>query len=218
MQPNYSNTTWGTVVSVTHEGQTAVRPTGRTKLVIKIWNVGSHTFTDPDDDRFSVTIDLGERTAEITVDDIDPLWQQWIDAGLITDEILADKPQPQEEIDAEIAAQFATAKQAKLAQLSAWWDGVVSAGIDVGGIKVPADKTSVATLRLDAATAMANQAGQTLVYDADGLPHLLSNADFLTHAAAFQAAYEALLGTWNTKIAAIMAATTVEELNAISIG
>jgi hypothetical protein len=218
MQANYSNGTWGTVVSVTHENQTAIFPTGKTKLITKTWNVGAHTYTDPDDSRFSVTIDLGNRTAELTVPDVDPLWQQWVDEGLITQELLADVPRPQSEIDAELAAQFASAKQSKLAQLSAWWDSVVEAGVEVGGIRVPADKTSVATLRLDAATAMSNQAGSTLVYDADGLPHLLSNADFLTHAAAFQTAYESLLTTWNTKIAAIMAATTVEELNAISIG
>jgi len=218
MQANYSNTTWGTVVSITHDGKTAFRPTGKTKLITKTFNVGSHTFTDPDDSRFSVTIDLGLRTAELTIPDVDPLWQEWLDEGLITQELLADVPRPQSEIDAELAAQFASAKQSKLAQLSAWWDGVVEAGVEVGGIRVPADKTSVATLRLDAATAMQNQAGQTLVYDADGLPHLLSNADFLQHAAAFQVAYESLLTTWNTKIAAIMAATTVQELNAISIG
>lgn len=162
MTPNYSNTTYGSVISVTHEGQTAQRPTGRTKLITKTWDVGTHTYTDPDDPRFSVTINLGDRTAEATVPDVDPLWQEWLDAGLITDELLADKPRPQEEIDAELAAQFQSAKQSKLAQLSAWWDGVVEAGVEVGGIRVPCDKTSVATLRLDAATAMQNQAGQTL--------------------------------------------------------
>lgn len=217
MKANYSNVTWGRVVSVTHENQTALRPTGanKTETVMRY----AIPLTVPAPEGFADrTWILDSMAFERTVPDIDPLWQQWLDAGLITDELLQDKPRPQEEIDAELAAQFQSAKQAKLAQLSAWWDGVVEAGVEVGGVRVPCDKTSVATLRFDAATAMQNQAGSTLVYDVDGLPHLLSNADFLAHAVAFQGAYQALLETWNTDIFAINAATTVQELDAITIG
>jgi hypothetical protein len=126
MQPNYSNTTWGSVVSVTHDGKTAVRPSGKTKTITKTWNVGSHTFTDPDDDRFSVTIDLGLRTAELTVPDIDPLWQQWVDEGLITEDLLADLPEPQEQIDAR-------AKAEREALAETWYAQKVATGVQVPG-------------------------------------------------------------------------------------
>jgi len=126
MQINYSNNTWGSVVSVTHDGKTAVRPSGKTKLITKTFNVGAHTYTDPDDSRFSVTIDLGDRTAETTVPDVDPLWQQWLDAGLITDELLADLPEPQEEIDARAKAQ-------REAAADAWYSEQVATGVQVPG-------------------------------------------------------------------------------------
>jgi hypothetical protein len=126
MQPNYSNNTWGTVVSVTNEGQTAIRPTGATKQITKTWNVGAHTYTDPDDDRFSVTIDLGQRTAEITVPDIDPLWQEWLDADLITDDLLADAPEPIELIQAR-------EKQTREAAADAWYAQQVATGVQVPG-------------------------------------------------------------------------------------
>jgi len=126
MQPNYSNTTWGTVVSVTYDGKTAVRPSGKTKTITKTWNVGSHTFTDPDDDRFSVTLDLGQRTAEITVPDIDPLWTQWVDEGLITADLLADLPEPIELIQAR-------EKQTREAAADAWYAQQVATGVQVPG-------------------------------------------------------------------------------------
>jgi hypothetical protein len=126
MQPNYSNNTWGSVISVTHNNQTAVRPTGRTKLITKTFNVGSHTYTDPDDSRFSVTIDLGLRTAELTVPDVDPLWQQWVDEGLITDDLLAYLPEPQEEINAR-------AKTEREALAEAWYAEQVATGVQVPG-------------------------------------------------------------------------------------
>jgi hypothetical protein len=126
MQANYSNTTWGSVISVTHNNQTAVRPTGRTKLITKTFNVGSHTFTDPDDGRFSVTIDLGNRTAELTVPDIDPLWQQWLDEGLITEDLLADLPEPIELIQAR-------EKQTREALAETWYAEQVATGVQVPG-------------------------------------------------------------------------------------
>lgn len=217
MQPNYSNTIYGSVVSITHEGQTAIRPTGKTKLVTKTWDVGAHTYICPDDPRFSVTISLGDRTAEVSIPDIDPLWQQWLDAGLITEEMLLDVPKPQFLIDAEIAEQFESSKKSKLAKLTAWWDSVTWAGIEVNGVRLPADKTSLATLRLDAVTAMQNPQGQTLLYDVAGFPHLWGNADLLSYAAQFQATFEGLLAIWNTKITTIASATTINELNAIDV-
>lgn len=126
MQPNYSNTTHGSVITVTHDGKTAVRPSGKTKTITKTWDVGEHTYTDPDDSRFSVTINLGDRTAEATVPDIDPLWQQWVDEGLITEELLADLPEPQEQIDAR-------EKIAREAAADAWYAQQVATGVQVPG-------------------------------------------------------------------------------------
>jgi hypothetical protein len=73
-----------------------------------------------------VTIDLGNRTAELTVPDVDPLWQQWLDAGLITQELLADLPEPQEQIDAR-------AKAEREALAETWYAQQVATGVQVPG-------------------------------------------------------------------------------------
>jgi hypothetical protein len=73
-----------------------------------------------------VTIDLGLRTAELTVPDVDPLWQEWLNAGLITDDLLADVPEPQEQIDAR-------AKAEREAAADAWYTEQVATGVQVPG-------------------------------------------------------------------------------------
>ena len=155
MQPNYSNATWGTVVSVTHDGKTAIRPTGLTKIVTKTWNIGVQTFIHTEDPQFSVSIDLGDRTAEATVLDVDPLWQQWLDEGLITNELLADVAQPQEEIDAD-------EKQRLKSAADSWYEQQVSTGIQVSGtnfyVGITSDDVSLLTgLLIFAQTAVEDQ-------------------------------------------------------------
>ena len=125
MTPNYSNVTWGSVISVTHEGQTALRPTGATKTETAMrYNI---PLTVPAPEGFAdKTWALTSMAFERTVDDIDPLWQEWLDAGLITDDLLADLPEPQEQIDAR-------AKAEREADADAWYAQQVATGVQVPG-------------------------------------------------------------------------------------
>jgi hypothetical protein len=125
--PNYSNTTWGSVVSVTHEGQTVSRPTpGATRTITHQADAGTITLVCPDPAFPDLVLTLGNRTWERTEPDVDPLWQQWVDAGLITEELLADLPEPQEQIDAREKAQ-------REAAADTWYAEQVATGVQVPG-------------------------------------------------------------------------------------
>jgi hypothetical protein len=63
---------------------------------------------------------------ERTVDNIDPLWQEWLDEGLITDDLLADFPEPIELIQAR-------EKQTREAAADAWYAQQVATGVQVPG-------------------------------------------------------------------------------------
>jgi len=125
MIANYSNITWGQVVSVTHDGQTALRPTGATKTeTVMRYNI---PLTVPAPEGFAdKTWVLTSMAFERTVDNIDPLWQEWLDEGLITDDLLADFPEPIELIQAR-------EKQTREAAADAWYAQQVATGVQVPG-------------------------------------------------------------------------------------
>ena len=125
MTPNYSNVTWGIVISVTHEGQTALRPTGATKTETAMRYNIPLVVTAPEG-FIDKTWVLDSMAFERVVDDIDPLWQEWLNEGLITEELLADLPQSQEEVDAEAKAQ-------REAAADAWYAQQVATGVQVPG-------------------------------------------------------------------------------------
>lgn len=100
-----SQGSFGRVLSLRDDqtGQIAMRPVdGKTKVITYTEDDVVVSIT-PRDEQAAQTfgamqISLYQKTWDKTVPDIDPLWQAWLDADRITDELLADVPEASEAI------------------------------------------------------------------------------------------------------------------------
>lgn len=143
-----SNGTWGRVLALrdTATGASAPRPKDgamRTEYHIETNIAVEWTPADPEiAAKFGTQRDvLPSRTYSRQVPDIDPQWQAWLDAGLITDEVLADVPEPDESV---AARQVQTA----LAQREQAWNQWAAAGYMTSlGFKVPLAKNNPKFIR-----------------------------------------------------------------------
>ena len=116
----FSNDTWGRVLSLRDDEtrQVAQRP-NKTKTLTHSEDVTIEIApSDPDAAKLfaPMTIKLGQKTWAKEVPDIDPLWQEWLDGGRITEDLLTDVPEPTEDV---AARELAAAKAAKESEVKA---------------------------------------------------------------------------------------------------
>jgi hypothetical protein len=220
--PNYSQGTFGSVVSVTVSDDAGVRTVARPAGGMAEWqppaaNAGTIHIPHPDYPDLRISMVLGERAwPAVMVQDDDQRvseWGQLVAAGLITLEMLADIPEPEANI-------FEREKVAAQTRLQNWWDALIQAGAEVNGITVAIDKASAQVAQSQAITvqlqAMAGSPPETVkIYDAYGVPHVLALADYMAGAAAVKAHVSALEAQWDARIAALNSCTTSTEITAL---
>lgn len=143
------------------------------------------------------------------VPDVDSLWQTWLDAGRITDELLADVPEPSEAI-------LARAKATKIAAIDAWLVAQDAVGIDVGGFHLKSDANAATQLSVYLST-LTPGVDTILVSDAAGVPHIVEWQNLQALTDAFKAEFNRRRIAWANAKGAAMQATTVEELNAVTM-
>jgi hypothetical protein len=205
-----SQSTFGRVLSLrdTETGQVALRPiAGKTR---KAQHREVLTLTPTD---HAIAELFGSQQMEVmwsaNIPDVDPLWAQWDADGLITAELLADVPEPTEAV-------FTRTKSAKLAAIDNWLSGKESAGIDVGnGIVLKGDAN--AAVQLSVYLSSLSEGEPILVSDVNGKPHIVDPKDLPALAAAYKTELVTRRTTWATLRNTIDAATTLEELTAITI-
>jgi hypothetical protein len=220
--PNYSQGTFGSVVSVTVSDSDGVRTIARPAGGMVEWvapaaNAGTIHIPHPDYPELRISMVLGERVwPAIMVASDDPRaseWGQLVAAGLITPEMLEDIPEPESAI-------FDREKLAAQTRLQSWWDALIEAGAEFDGVTVAIDKLSAQVAQNQAITvqlqaAAGNPPATVKVYDAYGVPHTLSLANYMAGAAAVQAHVAALESQWDARIAALNACTTSTEIAAL---
>lgn len=146
-------------------------------------------------------IEVDEVTFFATIDEQDGIWKLTPD-GVVKTPFPA--PSLSDLKDAkynEIRDAYNIAADMPVTALSATWNG----GFD-------------SAIKLDAAKRLSESAGASGVrfYDIDNVAHDLSFADALTVCIAVAVAYQTALGNKQTKFAAIKAATTKAQVNAIT--
>ena len=125
--PVYDNGTWGSVLGVYHNGTVYERPVPG--LVEYRLPRGSVEVSIPCPDRpdhppLVITLDRSVWPAIMVQSDdarVAPAWASLVQAAVITLELLADVPEPEEEV-------FARNKAAKFNQLADWFTSLESAG------------------------------------------------------------------------------------------
>lgn len=214
-----SQGSFGRVLSVRDDktDQVVMRPVdGKTKVI---------TYTEDDvvvnitprDEQAAQTfgamqISLGSKTWDAVVPDVDPLWQQWVDEGLITDELLADVAEPEPSPEEVLAA----AKAGKLFQIDAWLAGQDKAGIDVGkGIFLKSDASSATQLSVYLSSLAP---GETiLVSDVTEMPYVVAPEDIPGLVTAYRTEFARRRGVWATAKGQVVAAKTADEVDAVEL-
>ena len=220
-----SNGTWGRVLSLrdTATNEVAPRPkAGSNKTITHTEDVTvTISPTDPEAAQLfaPMTISLGQKTWPRQVPDVDPLWQQWLDAELVTEELLADVPEP----DADILAR---AKVAKIAALNTWWTAQEATGITPQGADFALGITPNDISLLNGAFSLAQTAvgagvasadGPFTLIDTNGAPHQFTLAELTGTLLSWGQQRGQLSGTYALTKAAINAASTLEELNVVEM-
>jgi hypothetical protein len=222
-----SNGSFGRVAALrdTTTGDVAARPTGATiRWQPPAFDAGTVSVSHPDyDDVPPLTITLGMRMADaidLPDDDarVNPLWAQWLDEGRITEELLADVPEPDEQV-------LSRAKATKRALLAAWWSAQESAGVTPQGADFALGITASDVALLNGAFTLAQTAVVAQIKTADdtfaiidraGVPRLLTLAQMTAVLLAYGDARAQLSASYAQYAAAIEAATTTGELDAIT--
>jgi len=214
-----SQGSFGRVLSVRDDktDQVALRPIdGKTKVI---------TYTEDDvvvnitprDEQAAQTfgamqISLGSKTWDKLVSDIDPLWQQWDDEGLITEELLADVPQP--EPDPEMV--FNGAKATKAFAIDSWLKDQDNAGISVGDFNLKSDANSAT--QLSVYLSMLTPGVDTiLVSDTENKPHIIEWQNLQSLVDTFKTEFNRRRLAWATAKASLLQSTTIEEVDAIEL-
>lgn len=207
--------TFGRVLSLRDDqtGEVATRPNGSNRTEQYTERDIRVTWTPADPAiaaTFGVQSDvLPSRTYIREVPDVDPLWQAWLDAGRINDELLADVPEADEAI-------FSRAKAAKIAAIDAWLVAQDEAGIDVGGFYLKSDANAATQLSVYLST-LTPGVDTILVSDVLGVPHIVEWPDLQALTDAFKSEFNRRRIAWATAKGAAMQASTLEELNAVQL-
>lgn len=209
-----SNTTWGRVLSLRDDqtNEVAPRPSGKTKTLTHTEDVTvTISPTDPEAAQLfaPMTISLGQKTWSRQVTDVDPLWQQWLDAELVTEELLADVPEP----DADILAR---AKTAKITAIDQWLVTQDESGIDVGGYSLKSDANAATQLQVYLST-LTPGVDTILVSDVKGIPHIVAWESLAELTATFKGEFNRRRAAWATAKVLAGQASTLEELNAVEM-
>lgn len=211
-----SQGSFGRVLSVRDDqtNQVAQRPTeGKTKVITYTEDdvVVNITPSDPEQAAIfgAMQINLGQKTWDKVVPDVDPLWQAWLDAGLVTNELLADVPEANEAI-------LARDKATKIAAIDAWLVTQDVAGIDVGGFHLKSDANAATQLSVYLST-LTPGVDTILVSDSQGVPHVVGWESLAELVATFKAEFNRRREAWATAKGAAMQAATTDELNAVAM-
>lgn len=217
-----SQGTFGRVLSLrdTDTNQVAPRPSGRTKTITHSEEV-TVTITPSDPDAAAIygpmPISLGLKTWAKEVPDVDPLWQAWLDADRISDELLADVPEPDEVVLDRL-------KQSRRAQLTSWWKSKESTGITPSGHSFALGMTASDVSLLTGAFTLAQTAvaigaaqaeGPFSLIDIAGSPHSFTLAELIGVMLSYGSQRGALSGQYAAFATAIEAATNQGELPTI---
>lgn len=210
-----SNGTWGRVLSLRDDqtNQVAPRPiAGRTKTLTHTEDVTIEvTPTDPQaaKDFAPMTLKLGSKTWSRSIPDVDPLWQEWLDAERITAELLADVLEPEADI-------LARAKAAKIAAIDQWLTEQDTAGIDVGGYTLKSDANAATQLQVYLST-LTPAVDTILVSDVQGVPHIVAWEALAELSTTFKGEFNRRRGAWATAKVLAAQAKTLEELDAVTM-
>lgn len=208
------NGTWGRVLSLRDDqtNQVAPRPSGKTNTLTHTEDVTIEvTPTDPQaaKDFAPMPLKLGSKTWSRTIPDIDPLWQQWDDAGFITPELLADVAEPEADI-------LARAKAAKIAAIDQWLTEQDAAGIDVGGYTLKSDANAATQLQVYLST-LTPGVDTILVSDVQGTPHIVAWEALGELSTTFKVEFNRRRESWATAKVLAAQAKTLEELDAVTM-
>jgi len=223
--PQLSQGTFGRVLAFRDDqtDQIARRPIeGKTKVITYTENdiVVDITPSDPEQAVIfgTMRIQLGAKTWDKTIPDVDPLWQQWYDAGLITLEMLTDVPEPPEP-DEVILERTRTQK---VLEIDAWLANKDQEGIDCGKdiqdkkVQLKSDASAATQLSVYFST-LTPGVDTIVVSDVNAIPHIVSWEKFPELAAAFKTEFNRRRGAWAIAKSAVMQATNLEELNAVAM-
>lgn len=210
-----SNGTWGRVLSVrdTETNQVAPRPiAGRTKTLTHTEDVTVDISpTDPEAAQLfaPMTLQLGSKTWSRQIPDVDPLWQEWLDADRITEELLADVAEPEADI-------LARAKTAKISAIDQWLTEQDATGIDVGGYTLKSDANAATQLQVYLST-LTPGVDTILVSDVQGVPHIVAWEALGELSTTFKGEFNRRRAAWATAKVLAAKAKTLEELDAVTM-
>lgn len=107
-------------------------------------------------------------------------------------------------------------RAAKIAQLHQWWDS--HPGIEVTpGVVLPIQEKGRNTNASSLAIALLTQATTVDLVSVDDYTVSIPTADAITALGVFRTAYNPVSQTWDSTHQALMAATTLQELNAVEM-
>jgi hypothetical protein len=140
-------------------------------------------------------------------------WAALVADGTITPEMLADVPEPVEQVVERLRAEA-------LLRLETWWDALIAQGATAQGITVPIDKEYGPILKNQALSVQfqmltGSPPEEVKVYDIDGKPHTLQLAAYLSAVQEIQAEITSHEAEWDSRIAALAACTTPEHFAAL---
>lgn len=210
-----SNSTWGRVLSLRDDQTNEVAPrpiAGRTKTLTHTEEVTIEVSpTDPQaaKDFAPMTLRLGSKTWSRSIPDVDPLWQEWLDADRITEELLADVAEPEADI-------LARAKAAKIAAIDQWLTEQDTAGIDVGGYTLKSNANAATQLQVYLST-LTPGVDTILVSDVQGTPHIVAWEALGELSTTFKSEFNRRRGAWATAKVLAAQAKTLEELDAVEL-
>lgn len=205
-----SNTTWGHVLALRDDetNEVAQRPSGKNKTITHTEEVRVEVSPASAIGFSPITITLVPVWSK-EVPDVDPLWQEWDDAGLITPELLADVPEPNADI-------LARAKRIKITAIDQWLTAQDTAGIDVGGYSLKSDANAATQLQVYLST-LTPGVDTILVSDVQGIPHIVEWQNLQALTDAFKSEFNRRRLSWATAKGEAMQASTIEELNAVEL-
>lgn len=175
------------------------------------------TVTHPTDGR---TMPLSVVFNPLKESAVDPIYEQWHDAGLITDELREMQPVPSPSID--------SLKAAKLAELDALWQQQCTAGlpVDAAGVnaRIGCRESDVALLtgqQVLATTAVqagaASADGPFKLQDVTGQSHSFTLANLTVFLLTYGGVRAALAEAYGAAKVAINAASDADELDAVTL-
>ena len=214
--PVYSNGTWGSVVGANLNGVYAPRPVEGV-LRTEEYTVENATIelTCPEPGYDPLVLQLGNKTFSRQVPDVSPIWAQWEASNLLPS--LADVAEPD-------SVKLPRLKTEKQAALDAAWKSAEATGVQVNDIHFGIAQGDVSLLT--GAFVLAQTAVNLGAASADG-PFTLIDVSGQSHSFTFAELTQTMLLYGNARAAwskdyadakaAIEAASTVAQINAVTV-